>query len=73
MAEGTLRFLLVVDAATGVVTSLSEVDDNGTIVRELTGSWACAVPADGSATTLVFISKRDTEKFFPEGPIIRAG
>lgn len=73
MAEDTLRFLLVVDAATGVVTSLSEVDDKGTIVRELKGSWVCAVPAGGSATTLVFISKRDTERFFPEGPIIRAG
>lgn len=73
MAEGTLRFLLVVDAATGVVTSLSEVDDKGTIVRDLKGSWACAVPADGSATTLVFTFRKDTKGAFPTGPIIRAG
>lgn len=73
MSEGTLRFLLVVDAATGVVTSLSEVDEKGTIVGELKGSWACAVPADGSATTLVFISKKDEGGSFPAGPIIRAG
>lgn len=73
MAEGTLRFLLVVDAATGVVTSLSEVDDKGTIVRDLKGSWACAVPADGSATTLVFTFRKDTEGAFPTGPIIQAG
>lgn len=73
MAEGKLRFLLDVDAATGVVTSLSEIDDKGTIVRDLKGSWACAVPADGSATTLVFAFRTDAEKAFPAGPIIMAG
>ncbi|MCL4810290.1 MAG: hypothetical protein KJ062_21220 [Thermoanaerobaculia bacterium] len=65
--------MLVVDAATGVVTSLSEIDDKGTIVRELKGNWACAVPADGSATTLVFTFRKDTEGAFPAAPIIRAG
>jgi len=64
---------LDVDAATGVVTSLSEIDDKGTIVRDLKGRWACAVPADGSATTLVFTIRREVEGSFPTGPIIRAG
>ncbi len=73
MAEETLRFLLVVDAATGAVKSLSEIDDKGTIVRDLKGSWVSAVPADGSATTLVFISKKGPEGSFPAGPIIMAG
>jgi hypothetical protein len=71
MPEQTLRFLLVVDALTGLVTKVSEIDDAGTVVQDLgRDHWICAAALDGTATTLVFTSKKDKEGMFPAGPII---
>lgn len=71
MAEGELRFLLVVDASTGLVKSVQEIDEAGGKKADLEGKWVSATPAGGFATTLVFISRKDETGAFPKGPIIR--
>ncbi len=75
MEAPDLRFVLVVDASTCVVKSISEIDADGHEIQALIlgTQWISAASQDGSATTLVFTAKKDQEGKFPVQAVIIPG